>query len=57
VRQYRQTVNGQLPEKDRPLTLLNFAPHAPEQHPIEAVWLLGKTQVRKQAGLACFQHV
>jgi transposase len=57
VRQYLEKVNGQLPEKEWPLTLLHFAPHAPEQNPIEAVWLQGKTKVRKQAGLDCFQQV
>ncbi len=57
MRQYLQKINGQLPEKDRPLTLLHFAANAPEQNPIEAVWLQGKTQVRKQAGLDCFQKV
>jgi transposase len=57
VRQYLQKVNGQLPEKDRPLTLLHFVPHAPGQNPIEAVWLQGKTQIRKQAGLDCFEKV
>lgn len=57
VRQYLEKINGQLPEKDWPLTLLHFAPNAPEQNPIEAVWLQAKTQVRKQAGLDCFQKV
>jgi transposase len=38
VKQYLEKVNGQLPQKDWPLTLLNFAPNAPEQNPIEAVW-------------------
>lgn len=57
VKAYLQQVNGQLPEKDWPLTLLHFAPNAPEQNPIEAVWLAGKTQLRKQAGLNCFSKV
>jgi transposase len=57
VRQYLEKVNGQLPQKDWPLTLLNFAPNAPEQNPIEAVWLQAKTLIRKQAGLDCFQQV
>ena len=57
VRQYLQKVNGQLPEQEWPLTLLHFAPNAPEQNPIEAVWLQGKTQVRKQTGLDCFRKV
>jgi transposase len=57
VRLYLQKVNGQLPHKDWPLTLFNFAPNAPEQNPIEAVWLQGKTQIRRQTGLNCFQQV
>jgi hypothetical protein len=28
-----------------------------QQNPIEAVWLQGKRQVRKQAALDCFQKV
>ncbi len=57
VRAYLEKVNGRLPENDWPLTLLHFAPNAPEQNPIESVWLQGKTKVRKQAGLDCFQKV
>jgi transposase len=57
VREYLGKVNGQLPQNQWPLTLLHFAAHAPEQNPIEAVWLQGKTKVRKQAGLDCFQKV
>jgi transposase len=57
VRAYLEKINSQLPEKEWPLTLLHFAPNAPEQNPIEAVWLQGKTKVRQQAGLNCFQQV
>jgi transposase len=57
VRQYLEKANGQLPEKEWPLTLLQIVPNAPEQNPIEAVWLHAKTRVRKQAGLNCFQKV
>ena len=57
VREYLEKVNGQLPENQWPLTLMHFAPHAPEQNPIEGVWLQGKTKVRRQAGLDCFQKV
>jgi hypothetical protein len=57
LRQYLEKVNGQLARKDWPLTLLNFAPNAPEQNPMEAVWLFRKTQIRKQAGLNCFQQI
>jgi transposase len=37
-----------LPEEDWPVTCLLFAPNAPEQNPTEAVWLKGKTHLRKQ---------
>lgn len=57
VREYLGKINGQLPQEEWPLTLLHFAPNAPEQNPIEAVWLQGKTKVRQQAGLNCFQQV
>jgi transposase len=57
VRAYLEKINGQLPENQWPLTLLHFAPNAPEQNPIESVWLHAKTQIRKLAGLDCFQQV
>ncbi|MBP1464353.1 transposase [Candidatus Chloroploca sp. M-50] len=36
---------GREPE-DWIITCLNFAPHAPEQNPIEEVWRQGKTDLR-----------
>ncbi len=35
-------------EEDWKVTCVLFAPHAPEQHPPEDVWLKGKTHLRKQ---------
>jgi len=45
-------------KKKWPITCVQFAPHAPEQNPIEDVWLQVKTYVRKH-WFACdtFQQV
>ncbi len=39
--------NAGLAEKDWQVTCLLFAPNAPEQNPIEEIWLKGKTYLRK----------
>lgn len=57
VKDYLQQVNGELPQQQWPLTLIGLATNAPEQNPIEDVWLNGKTQIRKQAGLNTFAQV
>ncbi len=57
VKDYLQQVNGQLPQEQWPLTLIGLATNAPEQNPIEDVWLDGKTQIRKTAGLKTFTQV
>jgi transposase len=57
VKDYLLTLNGQLPRQQWPLTLIGLATNAPEQNPIEDVWLNGKTQIRKQAGLNTFAQV
>ncbi len=54
---YRQKVNAGLLPEQWPLTLIGLATNAPEQNPIEDVWLDGKTQIRKQAGLKTFAQV
>jgi transposase len=41
-------VNAGLPAAERPLTLLNFAPHDPAQNPVEEVWRQGKNDLRQQ---------
>ena len=43
--------NAGLPETHWKITCLRFAPNAPEQNPVEDVWLKGKTHLRKQFAL------
>jgi len=57
VKDYLKEVNGQLPQEHWPLTLIGLATNAPEQNPIEQVWLDGKTKLRKQADLNTFAQV
>jgi hypothetical protein len=40
--------NAGLAEADWKITCLLFAPNAPEQNPLEDLWLKGKTYPRKQ---------
>ncbi|HCM76569.1 MAG TPA: hypothetical protein DIS90_09320 [Cytophagales bacterium] len=47
VRRYLEEVNQGLDEKDWKVTCWLFAPHAPEQNPVEDVWLRGKNYLRK----------
>ena len=48
VRAYLGEVNRGLEEKDWKITCLSFAPNAPEQNPVEDVWLRGKNYLRKR---------
>jgi transposase len=41
VKDYLKEVNGQLPPEQWPLTLIGLATNAPEQNPVEDVWLNG----------------
>ena len=43
--------NAGLAEADWKITCMRFAPNAPEQNPVEDVWLKGKTYLRKQFAL------
>jgi transposase len=47
VRAYLNQVNQGLEEKDRKVTCLLFAPNAPDQNPVEDVWLQGKNFLRR----------
>ena len=47
VRAYLNQVNEGLGEKNWKITCLLFAPNAPEQNPVEDVWLRGKFFLRK----------
>jgi len=45
--EYLAKINQDLPEDEWKITCLLFAPHAPEQNPVEDVWLKGKNFIRK----------
>lgn len=47
VRDYLSEVNQGLEEKNWKVTCLLFAPNAPDQNPVEDVWLRGKDFLRK----------
>jgi transposase len=47
VRVYLSQVNQRLEEKDWKVTCLPFAPNAPDQNPVEEVWLQGKNLLRR----------
>jgi transposase len=48
VREYLVSSNHHHPRAEWPITCIQFAPHAPEQNPIEDVWLQAKSFIRKQ---------
>ena len=43
---YLQLLNGDKPPQDWQLTCIRFAPNAPEQNPVEDIWLFAKRFVR-----------
>jgi transposase len=47
VRALLAEVNAGLEEKDWQVTCLLFTPHAPDQNPVEDIWLQGKNFLRK----------
>ena len=47
VQQHLEEVNQNLAKKDWKVTCIPFAPYAPEQNPIEDVWLQGKNFLRR----------
>lgn len=47
VRAYLESVNQGLEESDWKITCIRFAPNAPEQNPIEDVWLQAKRFIRE----------
>lgn len=47
MKQYLEQVNQGLEEKDWRVTCELFAPNAPEQNPVEDIWLQGKNWIRK----------
>ena len=58
VRAYLREVNGDRPEEEWRIHCIQFAPHAPEQNPMEDVWLGAKNHVRKMwHQISTFQDV
>lgn len=58
VKAYLRTLNGKRPVEERLIHLERFAPNAPEQNPMEDVWLAGKSWVRKHfASIETFAQV
>lgn len=47
TRKYLKELNHNLAPKDWKITLINFATNAPEQNPVEDIWLQGKNNLRK----------
>lgn len=47
MKAYLEELNSGLEEKDWKITCMLFAPNAPEQNPVEDIWLKGKNWIRK----------
>jgi len=47
MREYLQLINMDLPVNEWKITCELFAPNAPEQNPVEDIWLQGKSFLRK----------
>ena len=48
TRDYLGELNEGIAEEDWPITCILLAPHAPEQNPVEDIWLLGKQSIREK---------
>lgn len=48
TREYLKEINYKLYKKDWKIECILFAPHAPEQNPVEDIWLKGKTELREK---------
>lgn len=47
MKEYLEKINGGKEEKEWQITCIKLAPNAPEQNPVEDIWLQGKNWVRK----------
>ena len=47
LKTYLQSLNQNLEEENRLITCIRFAPNAPEQNPVEDVWLQAKQFIRR----------
>ena len=48
TRDYLAQINADLPPSQWPVTCILLAPNAPEQNPVEDIWLKGKNWLRQQ---------
>lgn len=48
MQQYLTQVNADLAEDEWAVTCIRFAPNAPQQNPVEDIWLKGKNWLRKR---------
>ena len=46
-REYLMLINQDLPEEEWLINCTKFAPNAPEQNPVEDIWLPGKNLIRQ----------
>ncbi len=46
IHTFLATINGEKSEDERPIHVIQFAPYAPFQNPIESMWLKGKQFLR-----------
>ena len=47
MQEYLQIINKNLSPENWQITCVLFAPNAPEQNPVEDIWLLAKNNIRK----------
>ena len=47
LREFLERINGDLPPEKWRITLCRFAPNAPDQNPMEDVWLAAKNYLRR----------
>ncbi len=48
MKEYLEQVNGGKKPEDWPVTCILLAPNAPEQNPVEDIWLKGKNEIRNK---------
>ena len=58
MRDFLETIHADLPPNQWKICCTRLAPYAPQENPVEDVWLKGKTFVRTHAlGTTCFEQV
>lgn len=60
LREFLATVNAGLPFEDWKIECIRFAPHAPEQNPVEDIWLLAlpvHSQILHVVQILCHRQI